>query len=327
LPPSWRSSHRARRRFAESVLGPAAELCRASSVDARRFVTAWVSTLNDDQSGAPQDEFMLNFAIRLLSESAIDDALEQRSGEAIELLRTAWAGCARLSGIPMVWRSGCWPSMQCSVLLALRRILPLLPPDVDPDFLGARPDPEAERSAWMRALVVQRAVGNQVFALIYEPLHHSSIGEYVRTIPFRIVHSRDHLKYLQAFEEALPAFQRPWWERKALPPYPPPGDIRFALLTNMLGPDFPDLSNMIATAEAHACLTRTALAIRREGSKAAGGIVSVSIDPFTGQPLHFRVEPDGTLVLWSVGSDGIDNGAPNDPSAEASDIVWRWRAR
>ncbi len=41
------------------------------------------------------------------------------------------------------------------------------------------------------------------------------------------------------------------------------------------------------------------------------------IDPFSGEPLHYRLEPDGGFTLWSVGQDLKDDGG------EAA-AGWRW---
>lgn len=57
---------------------------------------------------------------------------------------------------------------------------------------------------------------------------------------------------------------------------------------------------------------------------------AVPIDLMSGQPLRYRLNPDGSFVLYSVGEDGVDDGGdPNPPSAggrfglwEGKDAVW-----
>jgi hypothetical protein len=61
----------------------------------------------------------------------------------------------------------------------------------------------------------------------------------------------------------------------------------------------------------------------------SGLLASMPVDPFDGQPLRWRLLPDG-LVVYSVGYDRVDNGGlpvRGDSGAEGSDIVFRlWHA-
>src|SRR5262249_41084347 len=95
-------------------------------------------------------------------------------------------------------------------------------------------------------------------------------------------------------------------------------------LESSTGRFLPDLREEISQAtelEAQILLARAALAGRRTGAEAGARIATDSIDPFSGQPLRSRVEPDGTLVLWSVGGDRVDDGGVSgDPP---KDLVWR----
>jgi len=52
-------------------------------------------------------------------------------------------------------------------------------------------------------------------------------------------------------------------------------------------------------------------------------------DPIDGQPLRYRLRPDGTFLLYSVGDDGQDNGGDATPQGpfpkqwlRARDAVW-----
>jgi hypothetical protein len=59
-------------------------------------------------------------------------------------------------------------------------------------------------------------------------------------------------------------------------------------------------------------------------------------DPMDGQPLRYRLNPDGSFLLYSVGQDGQDNGGDPTPAPPASasgrawwrgrDVVWPWPA-
>jgi hypothetical protein len=44
-------------------------------------------------------------------------------------------------------------------------------------------------------------------------------------------------------------------------------------------------------------------------------LATVPVDYMNGQPLHYRVEPDGAFLLYSVGLDGKDDGGSPEPAA------------
>jgi len=48
----------------------------------------------------------------------------------------------------------------------------------------------------------------------------------------------------------------------------------------------------------------------------------VPIDPFTGEPLHYRPREDG-FALYSVGANRVDDGGRAGRSYNSGDIVWR----
>ena len=49
-------------------------------------------------------------------------------------------------------------------------------------------------------------------------------------------------------------------------------------------------------------------------------------DPVDGQPLRYRLNGDGTFVLYSIGLDGIDNGGDATPLPPSKSLQWQ-RAR
>jgi hypothetical protein len=61
-------------------------------------------------------------------------------------------------------------------------------------------------------------------------------------------------------------------------------------------------------------------------------IVSVPLDPYDGQPLRYKLRPDGA-VIYSVGVDGVDNGGninrerPLDPGVDQGFELWNVGAR
>ncbi len=59
----------------------------------------------------------------------------------------------------------------------------------------------------------------------------------------------------------------------------------------------------------------------------------VPSDPMDGKPLRYRLNADGTFLLYSVGENGLDNGGNGEPLKEfprqwwrARDAVWPWPA-
>jgi hypothetical protein len=56
----------------------------------------------------------------------------------------------------------------------------------------------------------------------------------------------------------------------------------------------------------------------------------IPLDPFDGWPLRYRLDPDGSFVLYSIGPDRVDDGGDPAPTTlnadpglgEAQDIVW-----
>jgi len=54
-------------------------------------------------------------------------------------------------------------------------------------------------------------------------------------------------------------------------------------------------------------------------------MLSDGIDPYSGKPLHYRLEDDGAYTIWSVGENLEDDGGevgPKSPDWQAKDFVW-----
>jgi hypothetical protein len=52
---------------------------------------------------------------------------------------------------------------------------------------------------------------------------------------------------------------------------------------------------------------------------------AIPLDSVTGKPLHYRQHPDGSPVIWAIGSNRIDNGGLPHSDAESGDVVWQYR--
>ncbi|MCB1095775.1 MAG: hypothetical protein KDN22_09390 [Verrucomicrobiae bacterium] len=50
----------------------------------------------------------------------------------------------------------------------------------------------------------------------------------------------------------------------------------------------------------------------------------VDIDRYTGNPLQYKQQPDGTPVVWSVGANGTDENATPVQDRDFGDIVWQY---
>ena len=56
-------------------------------------------------------------------------------------------------------------------------------------------------------------------------------------------------------------------------------------------------------------------------------LATAPLDPMDGKPLRYRLKPDGSFLLYSVGEDGVDNGG--DPAGQSADVhnkSW-WKSR
>jgi hypothetical protein len=51
-------------------------------------------------------------------------------------------------------------------------------------------------------------------------------------------------------------------------------------------------------------------------------LTEVPLDPCDGQPLRYRLQSDGSPVVWSIGIDGIDEGGKPHRNRESGDRVW-----
>jgi hypothetical protein len=108
----------------------------------------------------------------------------------------------------------------------------------------------------------------------------------------------------------------------------------------MMLPNVVKGSQIVVQGEAERQLTIAAISLRRYrlrhgslpetlGALMPEFVTALPLDPMSGKPLSYRLRPDGTFVLYSVGEDGQDNGG--DPASltpgkfglwESRDAVW-----
>ncbi len=85
---------------------------------------------------------------------------------------------------------------------------------------------------------------------------------------------------------------------------------------------FRSITSEILRIEALVLLARTALVGRAHGQDAAATFAASLVDPFDGLPLRTRVETDGSLRIWSIGPDGIDDGGTSSHGHGGGDHAW-----
>jgi hypothetical protein len=94
------------------------------------------------------------------------------------------------------------------------------------------------------------------------------------------------------------------------------------------------LLNRVFTAEAARELAVTALALKRYHlvhhqypaelpALVPQFLAGVPRDPADGQPLRYRLQPDGTFLLYSIGEDGMDNGGDSSSEGHSKSISWQ----
>src|SRR5436309_9873256 len=120
-----------------------------------------------------------------------------------------------------------------------------------------------------------------------------------------------------------------------------PDSFRFSLSGMALG-NWPRAFENVVRLETQRSLLIAAIALRRYqirygrlppdlDSLAPEFLAAVPVDYMNGQPLHYRVEPDGSFRLYSVGLDGKDDGGNPQPVSpwktytglfDGRDAVW-----
>ena len=180
------------------------------------------------------------------------------------------------------------------------------------------------------------------------------VSDYVMLPVYRLTSvNEDELFYLKSMQQALEGTRSlrahlPWQEGKA-------GFVRTVAeieriaglpdgfrywISRLALPNFTKAGEAAVRAETERQLTLAALALKRfqlRYSKAAPDLSAlvpeflsaVPYDCMSGAALRYRLRPDGTFLLYSVGEDGRDDGGDPTPSSpgrydlwEGKDAVW-----
>lgn len=109
-------------------------------------------------------------------------------------------------------------------------------------------------------------------------------------------------------------------------------------LSRMALPSFANTSKNLLRYETRRELTIAALAIERHRRKhgrppakladlVPGFVSAVPVDWMDGNPLRYRLNPDGTFTLWSIGEDLKDDGGDGSDAAPATRMTDIWERK
>lgn len=331
---------RARITALEPLMASAREVCGAAPDSGERATRAWTY---EHGPGRDPDRtpIALFSAVQISSNAAVARAVDGHAAEAIESLELAFRGAGLLRGWPSTSGFGTGHGAQWQALRGLRSVLALLPRDADLSRIEAAIlafDPRADLE---RALVAERAFGNEMFAALRDGrLAGSELSKKRRPDLMGLVlwslTSHDRAFYLRTMGRGAEYARRPY--SSVVDEVESWGDslsdslaAKSSMVSMMLVPNVPALLKSAAGVEAGIALARAAIRAHAEGVEAGRAAAASLADPFGTGPLHSRVDPDGTLILWSVGADLVDDGGEDAPShdpvtyetADPSDIVWR----
>jgi hypothetical protein len=219
------------------------------------------------------------------------------------------------------------------VLFATKIALAQTSPEVSfmklEDLLAKTDDPSQDLR---RALVEERAIGNEVFESL------SSVD--VRTPrPWSLESiwlDTDQAVYLDTLSSAIDALDEPQIDQTEERIAALDADLserasskwaRLTPVTMMLVPKLENSWIQNVSLRAELSLVRLGLRLRTLGEGAACAEAAHSLDPWCGRPVHCRVDPDGILVLWSVGPNHRDEGAPLTLDAKSAESRERSRGK
>lgn len=206
-----------------------------------------------------------------------------------------------------------------------------------------RLDAELARSDFQqsvqRALIAERTIGIQTFD------NPALLGGAVAG-GFRLTPASDEIAYLQLMEQMIAALDETGLARRqavedaeqqlTLLAGQTGAAIRFPL-TRLLLPSLQAFTEATSRNEAQRDATRVAIAIERfylrygQLPTSLDDLVptfleSLLEDPFDGAPLRFRLDAEHYLV-YSVGTNGADDGGTSEPANQPPDIVVRVRRK
>jgi hypothetical protein len=327
-----RLAHKARRLCLEPALQTASQLCSGEPVDVAARWEEW-SKADPTEMPLPQTHDILAVpAIRYLTDSAIDLALEGRAEEAVARVGIAFEGTRKIELIPWTWGFRSWAASVLLCLNSLQAVLPRVPRAVPLTDLVGHLDPGMPRLGLLHALEGDRRIADRQYARVYEPMRSPDSDDDSGTASAISFAKHDREVFDRILDSGVGLARMPYWKATSSDPSNlcvSEKEAATAPLACLLLPKSGEMVAVCAEIEAQILLARSALTAHHDGTDAGVRAAGSSIDPFSGQPLHCRIEPDGTLLLWSVGRNLVDDGGISGDRSELTpkDLVWSIPAR
>jgi hypothetical protein len=233
-------------------------------------------------------------------------ALRGDAEASVRAFEAALCAASLPAELPWVEAYDLWARATCDALDGFVVGLSALPRDADLSRLRAMLDELRPRDRWLAALEGERALGNRVYVEIGNGGATSDAGEPLMAgLVYSAWGGHDQAAFLAHWERLLEAARRTPAESRAAGGAPEiPGAMPIS------GAWFAAISAdpaQWAEVQARIELCELAMVARTDGVDAARAACAGAVDPFDDAPIRERVEKDGSLTLWSVGANGLDD--------------------
>ncbi len=243
--------------------------------------------------------------------------LQALNGDGSECARTLEAlFCASALTADLPWQVAYEHGAQLQVraLHTLGQCVAYLPDGVDMSRIVAALDGLDPQGRYVRALEGECAFANQMFLdHAHDDVAFVADGESPGLFAQWLANATrgfDHAAYLEITEHAVAIARAAPREARTLgaayTAAQPPWTVFATWFAPHIGAEYPSW----VAVEARLRLCKLALIARSAGFADAQQACATLLDPFTNAAMHSRIDADGALTLWSVGSDGLDSAAP-----------------
>ena len=268
----------------------------------------------------------------------VHEIIDGRERAGIERIHSAFCAAGLTEDLPTLHDHATWLGLMGVGAHGLRVGLSHLSPGHDLTAIEDLVREADPRASLHRALLYERTLGNRAFDLYRERADEEMKTTMRPTVVLKRAYDALWLPYNQAaylryFEEAISLLKDPYWVIG--PRLSEWGEQSRPLPTHghFSGSPTGSLDVCIENAtylETDLLVAQVALLAYREGIEEAIDLASATTDPFTGRPLRIRLDPDGALVIWSLGPDGRDDGGAlhsREDEYTPPDVTWKIRLR